>query len=107
VWLTCVLLSTDHWEDVVVGSALGIFTAYFSYRQYFPSLASKLSHLPYAPRNQSLEGYPPDGLPFYRDSSDDHVELYGTVRRGEPQPEHVWDRGPSEESGREGIESRV
>ncbi|KAH9981373.1 PAP2-domain-containing protein [Lactifluus volemus] len=96
-----------HWQDVVVGSALGISTAYFSYRQYFPSLASKLSHLPYAPRNQSLEGNPPDGLPFYRNSSDDHVELYGTVRRGEPQPGHIWDRGPSEESGREGIETRV
>ena len=26
-----------HWEDVVVGSLLGLFMAYFSYRQFFPN----------------------------------------------------------------------
>lgn len=34
----------------MVGSALGLATAYFSYRQYYPSLASKQAHRPYGPR---------------------------------------------------------
>jgi hypothetical protein len=92
-----VLLSTDHWQDVVAGSALGILTAYFSYRQYFPSLSSKLSHLPYSPRIQHLEAtrdISPDTLPQYRDSAEgQEVELLrGTVRRDEPS------LGPSVES---------
>jgi len=39
-----------HWQDVVVGSALGLTTAYFSYRQYYPSLTALHSERPYAPR---------------------------------------------------------
>ncbi|KAJ3854642.1 phosphatidic acid phosphatase type 2/haloperoxidase [Lentinula lateritia] len=39
-----------HWQDVVVGSLLGTVMAYFSYRQYFPSLAADMCHLPHAPR---------------------------------------------------------
>ncbi|KAF8275089.1 phosphatidic acid phosphatase type 2/haloperoxidase [Lactarius quietus] len=39
-----------HWEDVVAGSFLGILTAYFSYRLYYPYLSSELAHLPYGPR---------------------------------------------------------
>lgn len=40
----------DHWQDVLVGSILGTVLAYFSYRQYYPSLESDLSHRPYSPR---------------------------------------------------------
>ncbi|PIL24044.1 hypothetical protein GSI_13795 [Ganoderma sinense ZZ0214-1] len=39
-----------HWQDVLTGSLLGLVTAYFSYRQYYPPLNSPLSHLPYPPR---------------------------------------------------------
>lgn len=39
-----------HWQDVLVGSALGTVVSYFSYRQYYPSLASEVSHRPYSPR---------------------------------------------------------
>ena len=39
-----------HWQDVLTGSFLGLVTAYFSYRQYYPPLNSDISHLPYPPR---------------------------------------------------------
>ena len=101
------LLLPDHWQDVVAGSVLGIVTAYFSYRQYFPSLASKLAHLPYSPRihhPDGTHGSPPDTLPYYHEPLDDGTEvelLHETVRRdGTGQPEQIWGRGPSEESRR-------
>jgi diacylglycerol diphosphate phosphatase / phosphatidate phosphatase len=49
LWLA--KLQTDHWQDVLVGSALGLVMSYFCYRQYFPKLTSRLSHRPYAPRH--------------------------------------------------------
>ncbi|KAI0005953.1 phosphatidic acid phosphatase type 2/haloperoxidase [Russula compacta] len=98
-----------HWQDVLAGSVLGIVTAYFAYRQHFPSLTSKLAHLPYAPRTQPLEGthsHPAPGLPYYHRGIEDiesEVELlHDTVKRNEP--EHVehhdgWEQGPGLESG--------
>jgi len=83
--------------------------ANFAYRQYFNSLTSKVSHLPYEPRTQRPEGAhdrPAPDLPRYRtlqrptdgEVDDGEVELIdGTVRRGEP--EQVWERGPSLEGG--------
>lgn len=55
---SCSPLATDHWHDIVVGSALGLVTAYFSYRQYYPSLASEFSHRPYGPRIKNEEDDP-------------------------------------------------
>ncbi|KAI0831359.1 acid phosphatase/Vanadium-dependent haloperoxidase, partial [Trametes gibbosa] len=39
-----------HWQDVLTGSILGLVTAYFSYRQYYPPLQSETSQKPYSPR---------------------------------------------------------
>jgi diacylglycerol diphosphate phosphatase / phosphatidate phosphatase len=52
-----------------VGSLLGITLAYFSYRQYYPSLASELSHKPYSPR---IQREPEELLPVHRDQAQDH-----------------------------------
>lgn len=40
-----------HWQDVTVGSLLGISIAYVAYRAYFPSLSHTSAHLPLAPRD--------------------------------------------------------
>ncbi|KAJ1973112.1 hypothetical protein H4R35_004292 [Dimargaris xerosporica] len=45
-----------HWQDVTVGSIIGIVCAYFAYRQYYPNLASPLAHRPYSPRIPSEDG---------------------------------------------------
>lgn len=39
-----------HWQDVLTGSALGLASAYFAYRQYFPMLDYELSERPFEPR---------------------------------------------------------
>ncbi|KAI0277703.1 PAP2-domain-containing protein [Russula aff. rugulosa BPL654] len=96
-----------HWQDVLAGSILGLVMANFAYRQYFRSLSSKVSHLPYHPRTQRPEGahdHPAPGLPRYQtlhrpaggEVDDGEVELIdGTVRRGEPEYlEQGWERGP-------------
>ncbi len=40
--------------DVTVGSLLGAFLAYFSYRRYFPPLRSGRCHLPYPSRAEAF-----------------------------------------------------
>ncbi|RKP08942.1 phosphatidic acid phosphatase type 2/haloperoxidase [Thamnocephalis sphaerospora] len=39
-----------HWQDVLTGAGVGLFMAFFSYRQYFPSLSSPVCHRPFSPR---------------------------------------------------------
>jgi len=86
-----------HWQDILVGSIVGLVLSYFSYRQYFPSLASSLSHRPYSPRIEREDG---SGLslPMHNDPHSEHhdqsdhtasegddVELVdGTVKRSGP-----------------------
>ncbi|KAA1469530.1 PAP2-domain-containing protein, partial [Dentipellis sp. KUC8613] len=94
-----------HWHDVLVGSILGLVTAYFAYRQYYPPLQSEFSHRPYAPRSRSTDDVlpvhahrpPSAGGGVYRDHMDqdgEDVELNGTVRKGGPGPlTDVWNDG--------------
>ena len=42
--------------DVTIGSALGIFVAYFSYRRYYPALMSQHCDRPYSSRAVSRNG---------------------------------------------------
>lgn len=50
-----------HWQDVVTGSMLGLLLAYFSYRQYYPHLASADAHQPYATRFEDTKSIELDG----------------------------------------------
>ncbi|KAH8083073.1 phospholipid metabolism-related protein [Filobasidium floriforme] len=40
-----------HWQDVTVGSLLGLGISYVAYRAYYPALSHPSSHLPLAPRD--------------------------------------------------------
>ncbi|KAJ8590745.1 acid phosphatase/Vanadium-dependent haloperoxidase [Rhizopogon salebrosus TDB-379] len=44
-----------HWHDVLTGAPLALILAYFSYRQYYPDLASVDAHEPYATRFEETE----------------------------------------------------
>jgi len=98
-----------HWHDVLVGSILGTVMAYFSYRQYYPSLESEYCHRPYSPRikredeevlpthshNTAGPGsYPsrPDGNTSYgHHQAGDEYELEGTVLRPQGASlEEMW-----------------
>ncbi|KAH9483986.1 Phospholipid phosphatase 5 [Psilocybe cubensis] len=99
-----------HWQDVLVGSLVGTFFAFFTYRQYYPPLSSELSHRPYSPRIKredndravlpthidQFNGQTNIGNRHqYSDSTDDHFELAGTVPRppGPGRLENVWKQG--------------
>lgn len=90
-----------HWNDVLGGSILGTVLAYFSYRQYYPHLASNFSHRPYSPRvkREDTGALPTHNLHSFggthggdRMGYDDHDDaLAGTVPRPEPgYLEDVW-----------------
>ncbi len=93
---------SDHWHDILVGSILGTVMGYFAYRQYYPSLASELSHRPYSPRIKRDES---QDLPLrasgqYLNSDTGDNDLDGTVRRGGPGSlEEVWREGRHESVG--------
>ncbi|KAI0064655.1 acid phosphatase/Vanadium-dependent haloperoxidase [Artomyces pyxidatus] len=99
-----------HWQDVVVGSLLGLTLSYFSYLQYFPPLTSEDSHLSYSPRIHQVDPVALDHAPLsthaeysggvdatmhaYSEDAEDSedVELLdGTIRRDEPGPlRQLW-----------------
>lgn len=37
-----------HWQDVTIGSLIGIIISFICYRQYYPALDTKMSHRSYA-----------------------------------------------------------
>ncbi|KAI0079894.1 PAP2-domain-containing protein [Panus rudis PR-1116 ss-1] len=59
-----------HWHDVLVGSLLGLAMSFFSYRQYYPSLASENSHKPYSPRIRAEQPTRESILPLHRSVND-------------------------------------
>ncbi|EPQ58178.1 PAP2-domain-containing protein [Gloeophyllum trabeum ATCC 11539] len=96
-----------HWQDVLVGSILGLVMSYFSYRQYYPPLSSEFSHRPYSPRIQregdvlplhgggGLPSLPPQNEPpsSYNDLEEGAVNA-GTVPKIEPGPlPEIWKAG--------------
>ncbi|KAG8696543.1 hypothetical protein FRC11_000659 [Ceratobasidium sp. 423] len=68
-----------HWQDVLVGSIVGLVFSYFAYRQYYPTLESPFSHKPYSPRIPR-DDYRDSTLPLTR-PDDDHTVSGGAYRR--------------------------
>jgi len=69
---------------VLVGSVLGTLVSYFTYRQYYPSLGSEVSHRPYAPRIAQ------DEIPSHHNRRTSSRLAY----RDDPTAEDIIDSGP-------------
>ncbi|CAG7850292.1 Probable diacylglycerol pyrophosphate phosphatase 1 Short=DGPP phosphatase; AltName: Full=Phosphatidate phosphatase [Serendipita indica DSM 11827] len=78
-----------HWQDVLVGAVIGITTAYFAYRQYYPTLESPLSHRPFSPR------YAPIQAQGSKDAN------------GDKSGNQDVELGPVQEQGATGVEGTV
>jgi diacylglycerol diphosphate phosphatase / phosphatidate phosphatase len=76
-----------HATDVLFGALLGTVVSYFCYRQYYPSLASPISHLPYAPRfpapGKSGEA---DGIRMENQTTTQDIEAGGVRRHAGEDP---------------------
>ncbi|KAG8695937.1 hypothetical protein FRC09_008848 [Ceratobasidium sp. 395] len=82
-----------HWQDILVGSCVGLVLAYFSYRQYYPTLESPYSHKPYSPRIPR-EDYRDSMLPIARHPQDDDDEYApSVVTKPTPSPTPYNRRG--------------
>ena len=80
---------TDHWQDVLVGSFLGLVMSFFAYRQYYPPLSSAASHRPFSPRIKREEDRDQGRIPLPSEagrSSDE--EILPTARPGAGYKHH-------------------
>ncbi|KAH7322292.1 phosphatidic acid phosphatase type 2/haloperoxidase [Rhizoctonia solani] len=79
-----------HWQDVAVGAIIGINLGYFAYRQYYPSLADKLSHEAYKARLSPFERDMPREEPQREGSRDEEsaplIENCSDRGMGSPHP---------------------
>ena len=77
---------------MIAGSLLGLVAAYFSYRQYYPSLAAPYAERPYSPRvprEDRLPVHVPFGGERGADAETERELEAQTVRRDE-QGHVVW-----------------
>ncbi|KAG9310859.1 phosphatidic acid phosphatase type 2/haloperoxidase [Chiua virens] len=68
-----------HWEDVLTGSALGLSVAFFSYRQYYPHLTSKMAHIPFTTRFLQVEHDIEEFATEFMDGDADNEENVGLI----------------------------
>ena len=80
-----VLDITDHWEDVLTGSTLGLGIAYFSYRQYYPHLAFKTAHIPFTTRFDEVK-YDMDDEAMFGEGHTDNEEDVGLMQGTSDRP---------------------
>ena len=78
---------------MLAGSLLGLVAAYFSYRQYYPSLAAPYAERPYSPRVPRENRLPVHAVPFGGSQSTDaetERELEAQTVRRDEQGRVVW-----------------
>ncbi|KAL7411444.1 phosphatidic acid phosphatase type 2/haloperoxidase [Mrakia frigida] len=63
-----------HWQDVLVGSLLGLSISFITYRGYYPPLAHRHSHLPYAPRELDGDEFSEEGVQLGNGSANGRYE---------------------------------
>ncbi|KAK9762865.1 hypothetical protein K7432_010982 [Basidiobolus ranarum] len=90
-----------HWSDVFIGAIIGLSTATFSYRQYYPSLGINRCDKPFSPRiprpiskvvdtvseNDSLENPEQFSLPQFSASNTKSSQLHNVVINHQQTPE--------------------
>jgi len=90
ITLTRTMDYRHHATDVIAGSLLGLLTAHFSYRIYYPPLNHLMAHKPYAPRIPEVVDY---------DSEQHGVDIEDAYDDGSPEgPEGTLKR-PDNGSG--------
>ncbi|XP_012264283.2 phospholipid phosphatase 5 [Athalia rosae] len=57
-----------HWQDITVGSGIGISLTYMCYRHYYPPLDSQVCHQPYHALNSKME------IEITRTSKDEQIK---------------------------------